>query len=190
MPKVQWFRFLISNIHCPDLKAKTICSRRLDHPSILSSFLLPTTSFSFSSPLLSSSDYQFSRHVMSQPSTPIKATGQEKGKTVKPLASFTEDAVIVTSSNAGPYIGGKKFGLDSDVTVKFVISNSADENPWVGFSMVFPIGAENEDLGFGVRFQPVRQHVENFRIETSRSHRIAVSNNWAVRQSQINIIFF
>ena len=36
--------------------------------------------------------------------------------------------------------------------MSLMVTTTPGSNPWIGFSIEVPHGAENEDLGFGVQF--------------------------------------
>ncbi|KPM45180.1 hypothetical protein AK830_g1349 [Neonectria ditissima] len=46
--------------------------------------------------------------------------------------------------------GGKSLGVETDVTTMVTTYASADSDPWMGFIIHFPLGASNEDDGFGI----------------------------------------
>ncbi len=41
-------------------------------------------------------------------------------------------------------------GLDSDIDTKIVVNESSDATSWMGFGFDIPLGADNEDRGFGI----------------------------------------
>lgn len=113
------------------------------------------------------------------PSNPAAREGNTPAGSSKPSGknSLYADAAIVTGDICGPYIGGKKLGLRTDITVTLVISMIPDMDPWVGLRLEFPLGADNEDLGFGVRYRSAGQSREKARVELAPDH---VINVWAI----------
>ncbi len=115
------------------------------------------------------------------PAGPKEEKGKSPGATTSQAqgrASYSAETVIVVSEIGGPYIGGKKLGLvdiASDVKVTLTVSVRNDMNAWQGFMLDFPLGADNEDIGFGVRHQPVVANMEKGRVELATFHRIKVS---------------
>ena len=67
-------------------------------------------------------------------------------KTTKPTEN--RPCVIVLAENT--VIGGKAMGTNSDLNTRVVINRGKDTNPAMGFVLDFPLGANNEDIGFGV----------------------------------------
>ena len=84
------------------------------------------------------------------------------------------DAAIALS-NHGPFLGGGTLGLGGDAQVTLLVTTTRHSDPWIGFSIEVPHGPENEDLGFGVQFQPVRTNHEHARFELAPTHNIKVS---------------
>lgn len=83
---------------------------------------------------------------MSQPQT-------DKGKVAKPTTfkSWSLNAIFYPGGLSQPSIGGSSFG-DTHEAAKIAVklcSTRALEDPWMGFTMTFPLGADNEDKGFG-----------------------------------------
>ena len=84
------------------------------------------------------------------------------------------DSAIALSNN-GPFLGGGKFGLGGDAQVTLLITTTPHSDPWIGLSIEVPHGPKNEDLGFGVQFQPVFTRQEPAKFELARTHKIKVS---------------
>ncbi len=81
---------------------------------------------------------------------------------------------MVSGNVCGPYFGGQQFGL-GDVGVVAKSSTRADEDPWVGLELSFPLGANNEMDGFGATFRPVKQNQEKGRLEVTKTYTIKAS---------------
>lgn len=61
-------------------------------------------------------------------------------------------AIMVGDLGTGPIFGGKTMrdtgGIDIDM--KLVVYKTVDASPWIGFSLSFYLGNDNEDNGFGM----------------------------------------
>ena len=90
-------------------------------------------------------------------------------------AGITSWDSTIALSDDGPFLGGGTLGIDGDTRVALLVSTRQHSDPWMGFSIEVPHGAENEDLGFGVQFQPARTHQEHARFELTRVYKISVS---------------
>jgi hypothetical protein len=87
------------------------------------------------------------------------------------------DAALALS-NDGPFLGGGesgKLGLGGDTPVKLEVVTGRDSDSYIGFSVTVPIGAENEDAGFGVQFIPTAENPELAKFNLTSTHRIRVS---------------
>jgi hypothetical protein len=85
--------------------------------------------------------------------------------------SITKACVLIIDDAVT--IGGKDMGMDSDISSKIIVSNANDADPWMGFILEFPLGADNEDRGFGTCFR--FDHSVSGGIAPSDHHKIQVS---------------
>ncbi|KAH8894849.1 hypothetical protein GQ53DRAFT_820525 [Thozetella sp. PMI_491] len=107
-------------------------------------------------------------------------TGSAPSTKVFKARPVYHDTAIVVSSLGGPFIGGQKFGLvdigiGADVNVSLAIHKTPiDSDAWIGFILEFPLGSDNEDVGFGIRFEPNRHNQDRGLLKLARTHRILV----------------
>ncbi|KAM7187111.1 hypothetical protein V8F33_011445 [Rhypophila sp. PSN 637] len=85
-----------------------------------------------------------------------------------------DECILTPVSIGGPYIGGKKLGANSDVTVTLAVSRRNDQNPWLGVVLGFPLGKDNENDGFGVRYEPVFEAPEKAKTCVTWSHDVKI----------------
>jgi hypothetical protein len=71
-------------------------------------------------------------------------------------------------SNNGPFLGG------DETQVELEVVTGRDSDSYIGFSVTVPIGAENEDTGFGVQFIPTAENPELAKFNFTNTHRIKV----------------
>lgn len=50
----------------------------------------------------------------------------------------------------GEFLGGSGLGLPTDVKTVLVAHKNSEGTSWLGFLLEIPLGAENEEQGFGV----------------------------------------
>ncbi|KAM7187998.1 hypothetical protein V8F20_010733 [Naviculisporaceae sp. PSN 640] len=108
---------------------------------------------------------------------PAKKLTTEGGPAPKPstLKKFmADDCILAPVSIGGPYIGGKKLGTNSDVTVTLTVSRRNHENGWIGIVLGFPLGKDNENDGFGVRYKPEPEVPEKANTCVTFSHDIKI----------------
>jgi hypothetical protein len=72
-------------------------------------------------------------------------------------------------SNNGPFLGG------DETQVELEVVTGRDSDSYIGFSVTMPVGAENEDTGFGVQFIPTAENPELAKFNLTSTHRIRVS---------------
>jgi hypothetical protein len=72
-------------------------------------------------------------------------------------------------SNDGPFLDR------GDIQVELEVVTGRDSDSYIGFSVTVPIGAENEDTGFGVQFIPTAENPELAKFNLTSTHRIRVS---------------
>jgi hypothetical protein len=72
-------------------------------------------------------------------------------------------------SNDGPFLDR------GDIQVELEVVTGRDSDSYIGFSDTMPVGAENEDTGFGVQFIPTAENPELAKFNLTSTHRIRVS---------------
>ncbi|KAK0710985.1 hypothetical protein B0H67DRAFT_611173 [Lasiosphaeris hirsuta] len=89
-------------------------------------------------------------------------------------------AAIALNGLDGPHIGDTRPGFNGPggVAIVFNISTLAlpELDPWIGFSVLVPLGSDNEDSGFGIKFEP---DPKNGRVKLAAHHRINMNLNTA-----------
>ncbi len=107
---------------------------------------------------------------MSEKATSTKALAAppKPSEKVKFRVGF-ENCVILHGDQT---IGGRALGFNSEVNTRLVVHSSRDMDPWMGFSMDFPIGVDNEDRGFGACH---RYDHQNSKIVLTDQYRLTVS---------------
>jgi hypothetical protein len=96
---------------------------------------------------------------MSQPAN-TEGKGKKSGGTETDAGPARKNYVLrrdaaLALSNDGPFLGGGesgKLGLGGDTQVKLEVVTAGISDSYIVFSVTVPIGAENEDTGFGVQF--------------------------------------
>ncbi len=103
-------------------------------------------------------------------------------------------ALICVSGIGGPYVGGRDFsGVEnsgilhhggSDVLVEFIIARELPAScvsDWRGFTLQFPLeeAADQEDRGFGVRYEHDNSQGAMARVRVAKYHKIEVSSTSA-----------
>ncbi|KHN99768.1 uncharacterized protein MAM_02621 [Metarhizium album ARSEF 1941] len=68
-----------------------------------------------------------------------------------------EDCAVLIGGVDGPVFAGKQLGV-SDVGCYLMARNEADKSAWLGFSIHFPVGHDNEDNGFGMCYSWSESH--------------------------------
>ena len=76
---------------------------------------------------------------------------------------------VLALSNDGPFLGC------GNTQVELEVVTGRDSDSYAGFSVTVPIGAENEDSGFGVQFIPTAENPELAKFNLTGTHRIRVS---------------
>jgi hypothetical protein len=93
--------------------------------------------------------------------------GQDKKPATARKNVLRWDAALALS-NDGPFLGG-------DTQVKLEVVTGRDSDSSIGFSVIVPIGTENEETGFGVQFIPTAESPEIAKFNLTGTHRIRVS---------------
>lgn len=92
------------------------------------------------------------------------------------MSSHEYAAAIALDGLDGRCIGDTRPGFNGpgSVAVVFNISTLAlpELDPWLGFTLLVPLGSDNEDTGFGVKFEP---DTKNGRVKLAAHHHINVS---------------
>ncbi|KAK1772157.1 hypothetical protein QBC33DRAFT_614807 [Phialemonium atrogriseum] len=85
---------------------------------------------------------------------PPKASEDPSKRPLATVKSWAKPcAVMYGGAMDGPLICGKALGVSTDTNTSLLLSTTADTNPWMGFQLEFPLDPNNEDEGFGIRFQ-------------------------------------
>ncbi|KAM5342775.1 hypothetical protein ACJ41O_013741 [Fusarium nematophilum] len=91
--------------------------------------------------------------------TPTSAAASAPSGPLTLQANVSRPCVVLVGGPNGHFFGGKTLGLNSDIATTLVACRAPDTNPWLGFSIDFPLGESNEDEGFGMTHMVVREAV-------------------------------